>query len=68
MKVVKDLKLELRDDSWNISNGVISKGAFNMPSTETAPFAIHLREGGLMVFWAPTQEEKLKWIDAFQKL
>ena len=51
-----------------ISNGVISPDAFAMPPTDSSPFALHLVEGSLLLFWAASQAESDKWVNAFRKL
>ena len=37
-----------------MAKGVIDKSVIELPVKEVAPFAVHLKEGSLMIFWAPT--------------
>ena len=67
--VVTDLGTELRDDSEELSNGIVSKRIVDLPSGQGgSPFAVHLKEGSLMIFWSASASERATWIRAFQSL
>ena len=57
-RVVTTLGKELRDNSVIASGGMIDKSVIELPTTEVAPFAVHLKEGGLMIFWALSETER----------
>jgi len=60
--------MELHADSEKISNGIVNKRVVELPRTDQRPFALHLKEGGLMLFWAPTAAERENWIQAFKSI
>ena len=64
--VVTALSKELREDSEALSKGMINKSVIKLPTKQVAPFAIHLKEGSLMIFWAVSETERKQWIKAFK--
>ena len=67
-KIVNCLGTELRPDSDQLSNGLISPDTTELPSNEVSPFVIHFIEGSIMMFWAETIKEKDKWVSAFKQV
>lgn len=66
--VVTDLSHELRSDSKQLSNGILDRRAIDLPSSSVPPFAVHLKEGGLMIFWSAAHADRNRWLRAFKSL
>jgi len=50
--VVTNFSCELKGDCKALSNGILDKSVIDLPSTKVSPFAVHLKEGSLMIFWS----------------